>query len=152
MGKINLGRVFLGGIAAGIFMVVGQYIAFVLGAYRKLGEALPAGGHTSFAAKVAMLALVVLGGPLAIWLYAAIRPRFGAGPRTATLAAVYIWLLMMPWGYTVLALGGLLVKLPLGVMIALDIVPLPLSVAGMLIGAWVYKEEGSAAAASAKAG
>src|SRR2546422_4874519 len=26
-----------------------------------------------------------------IWLYAAIRPRFGAGPRTAVLAGFAIW-------------------------------------------------------------
>lgn len=147
MGKINLSRVFLGGVAAGGFVVVVEYIAFLLGAFRKLEEALPAEAHLSLAARLAMVALeLFVGGPLAIWLYAAIRPRFGAGPRTAILAAVYIWLVMGPYGWTVLAIGRLLVKLPPGVMVGLNIAALPLTVAGMLIGAWVYKEEVSGAA------
>ena len=28
-----------------------------------------------------------------VWLYAAIRPRFGAGPRTAVIAGVAMWVL-----------------------------------------------------------
>ena len=30
-------------------------------------------------------------GLLLVWLYAAIRPRFGPGPRTATYAALVVW-------------------------------------------------------------
>ncbi len=32
-------------------------------------------------------------GLLAVWMYAAIRPRYGAGPRTALRAALAVWLL-----------------------------------------------------------
>ena len=32
-----------------------------------------------------------LTGIAALWLYAAIRPRFGAGPRTAITAALAVW-------------------------------------------------------------
>ena len=30
-------------------------------------------------------------GILLVWLYAAIRPRFGPGPKTAILAALVVW-------------------------------------------------------------
>src|SRR5262249_22206685 len=33
----------------------------------------------------------------AVWLYAAIRPRFGAGPRTALIAGVAVWVLAHLW-------------------------------------------------------
>src|SRR4030095_6901619 len=33
---------------------------------------------------------------IGVWLYAAIRPRFGPGPRTAVIAAVVTWALVIP--------------------------------------------------------
>jgi hypothetical protein len=141
MGKINLPRVFLGGIAAGAFAVAVEYIAFLLGAYGKLQEALPAGAHLFGSDQLAVAALeLFVGGPLAVWLYAATRPRFGAGPKNAVRTALYIWLVMMPYGLTILSISGLLVKLPLDVMVVMNIAALPFVVAGMLIGAAVYKE------------
>ncbi|HSE60477.1 MAG TPA: hypothetical protein VLA99_17380 [Nitrospiraceae bacterium] len=37
-----------------------------------------------------MLAAALLS---ALWLYAAIRPRFGAGPKTALYAGLGVWVL-----------------------------------------------------------
>ena len=154
MGKINYARVFLGGIAAGSVAVMVQYAAFFLGAYAKLGEAagLPLGDPSS-AAQLSVAALEILvGGPLAIWLYAAIRPRFGAGPRTALLTSVYIWLVIGPYGLTILAVSGLLVKFPSAVAALLIISTLPFVVGPMLIGAAIYQEEAAPSAAAKAAG
>ena len=43
---------------------------------------------------VLMVVLIFLVGILLIWLYAAIRPRYGAGPGTAVLAGVAAALLL----------------------------------------------------------
>ena len=42
---------------------------------------------------MAFFALVSLSfGVILVWLYAAIRPRLGPGPRTAAIAAAFVWL------------------------------------------------------------
>jgi hypothetical protein len=43
----------------------------------------------------AYVAIDFLFGALLVWLYAAIRPRFGPGPRTALRAAAFAWGLYM---------------------------------------------------------
>jgi hypothetical protein len=86
--------------------------------------------------------LVVLGfvfGILAIWLYAAIRPRYGAGPGTAALAGVAAGLLLgvfpdIGWGLT-------LRLIPARVFAADAVVSLVAMVIATLLGAWVYKEQ-----------
>lgn len=143
MGKINLARVFLGGMAAGIFAVALQSVAFVLGVYHRLGEAagLPL-GEAPLSSQLTIAALeVFVGGPLAIWLYAAIRPRFGAGPRTAILTGTYIWLILVPYGGTILAVSGLLARLPMQVLVAINVASFPLVLAAVMVGAWIYQEE-----------
>ena len=151
MGGINLGRVFLGGAAAGGLAVAIEYIAFFLGAYEKLGEAagLPQLGHPSTSAQLAVGSLQILvGGPLAIWLYAAIRPRFGAGPRTALIASVYVWLVMGPYGLSVLSICGLFVSLPLPVIGLLELASFPFIAVCLLAGAAIYQEAAPSARAA----
>lgn len=154
MGKINLTRVFLGGIAAGGFSVALQCLALFLGAYQKLGEAagLPPGNPSVAAQLTLAVAEVLVGGPAAIWFYAAIRPRFGAGPRTAIFTALWIWLILGPYEQTVIMAWGLAKPLPLGAVAALDIAALPAIAAAVVIGASLYKEEGAPASSRAAAG
>jgi hypothetical protein len=85
---------------------------------------------------------VVLGfvvGILAIWLYAAIRPRYGAGPGTAVLAGVAAGLLYgvfpdIGWGLT-------LRLIPARVWVGDAVFTLVAMVIATLLGAWVYKEQ-----------
>ena len=143
MGKINVGRVFLGGIVAGAFSWAVQYVAVLLGLSRGLSEMLgvPDLANPS-GARILTLAVVeiLVGGPLAIWLYAAIRPRFGAGPKTAIYVALWIWFVLGPYEQTVVTALGFVKPLPLGAMIKMDLASLPLIIAAMLLGAWLYKE------------
>jgi hypothetical protein len=89
-----------------------------------------------------MVLLVVLGflmGILAIWLYAAIRPRYGAGPGTALLAGVAAGLLfgVLPdigWGLTLRLIPG-------KVWTADAVFSLVAMIIATLLGAWVYKEQ-----------
>lgn len=152
MGKINLGRVFLGGMAAGAFSWAVQYLCVLLGLTRGLGDmlGLPLLGDPSTARIITVgVAEVFVGGPLAIWFYAAIRPRFGAGAKTAVITAVWIWFTLGPYEQTVVTAVGFVAPLPFWAMVQMNIASLPVIVASVLIGAWIYKEEEAPAAATA---
>jgi hypothetical protein len=88
--------------------------------------------------------LVVVGfliGFVIIWLYAAIRPRYGAGAKTAVVAGVAAWIFLgvIPD----VALGSMLRLIPTRLW-AIDIVEtLVVTVVAALLGAWVYKEQGA---------
>jgi hypothetical protein len=103
MGKINLGRVLLAGIVAGIVSdVLGYLVDGVLLAPR-WADGMMALGHSEFTPGeiVQFNALGLIAGIFLIWLYAAIRPRYGAGPGTALKAAVGFWII----GYLIPNLG-----------------------------------------------
>jgi hypothetical protein len=97
MGKINLGKVIVGGVAAGAVMNVIDYVinGIVLKAdfaavslARNIPPELGMAGNTIATMVLldfAMAFLIVL-------TYAAIRPRFGPGPKTAVIAALLIGL------------------------------------------------------------
>jgi hypothetical protein len=95
---INTQKVVVGGLVAGVVMNV---IDFVVFAYllrgrmdAELAAAAPTlvgkgmGGGTIAAHVLSDFAI----GILLVWLYAAIRPRFGPGMGTAAKAAVPIWI------------------------------------------------------------
>ena len=93
MGKINLGRVILGGIIAGIvadllgFLVDGVLLAPTWAdQMHKLGR-----GELSTNQMILFNLLGLAGGIALIWIYAAIRPRFGAGVKTAVYAGLTFW-------------------------------------------------------------
>jgi hypothetical protein len=76
-------------------------------------------------------------GIVGVWLYAAARPRLGAGPTTALQVGLVVWLLA--WAFPSIGMmtqglypGGLLL---IGVLWGLVEVPL-----AMVAGAWLYKE------------
>jgi hypothetical protein len=93
MGKINMGRLILGGIVAGIaidlldYLVDGKWLA------QRWADGMALLGKPGFS-PVQIIWFNVLGlltGIAAIWLYAAIRPRFGAGAKTAIIAGLAVW-------------------------------------------------------------
>jgi hypothetical protein len=97
MGKINLGRVILGGIIAGIVAdVLGFLVDGVLLASRwsngmkRLGQ-----GDLSTNQLILFNLLGIVCGIALIWIYAAIRPRFGAGVKTAIYAGLAVWVVGM---------------------------------------------------------
>lgn len=95
---INSSKVLVAGLAAGL---VGNIIAFVgfglMMGKRMEAEAVAvapalAGRGMSSGAIAANVVGTFLIGILIVWLYAAIRPRFGPGMKTATFAALVVWL------------------------------------------------------------
>ena len=109
MGRINTGRVILGGLVAGLVINIGESILNipVIGAesdaaLQALGLEPIGGGNIAV-----FVAMGFLLGLLTVWLYAAMRPRFGPGPKTAVIAGLVVWVLGVLFpsiGYGILGL------------------------------------------------
>jgi hypothetical protein len=106
--RLNTSRILAGGAIAGLIMNVGEAIlhAGALGAdteqlYTTLNVPLPSPGDNV----PVLIGVAFLIGFAAIWLYAAIRPRFGPGPGTAVIAGVAVWILSHVWSGVYLAHG-----------------------------------------------
>ena len=95
MGKINIGRVILGGIVAGVVADLLDYPIDSVWLAPGWAYDMSLLGHTTFSSSmwIEFDVLGIVGGIVAIWLYAAIRPRFGAGLPTAIRAGVVVWIL-----------------------------------------------------------
>lgn len=96
---INTQKVLIGGIAAGVVMNAIDFVVntYIVGARMKAeSEAFKPGMSDQMMTGSAMVSYIVMDFVLAIalvWTYAAIRPRFGPGMKTATYAAVLFWIL-----------------------------------------------------------
>jgi len=86
IGKINLQKVIVGGLVAGVVLNVVDYLLFGV----VLKKDLPVMSTNTILWFVLMDFLY---GIFLVWFYAAIRPRFGPGPRTAVYAGLAIWVL-----------------------------------------------------------
>jgi hypothetical protein len=76
-------------------------------------------------------------GIVVVWLYAAIRPRFGPGPKTAVIAGLVVGLLT----HVTISLAFATLDLAPDNLMAISAVwGMVASVAGALVGAWIYKE------------
>jgi hypothetical protein len=137
--KINFGRVLLGGLVAGLLMNIGEYVLNdkVLGSQMKVYFAehnFPMPGGKAIGVAVVMVFVL---GIVMILGYAAIRPRFGPGPKTAIIAALFAWFGVYFFGNVLGAAFG---------FVPTDILPLLLGwglveyIIGALVGAWLYQE------------
>ena len=93
MGRINVGRVVLGGIVAGIVADVLGYVVDGVLLASQWAEGMKALGRPDFTTNQ-LIGFNIIGlaaGIFTMWLYAAIRPRYGAGPRTAMWAGLAVW-------------------------------------------------------------
>ena len=143
---INTPKVVAGGLVAGVVLTVLDIVVngFLLAsqneaALNALNPSLAA-NMESGGAIATFVVLDLLLGVVLVWTYAAIRPRFGPGPKTAAIAALQVWLLsgilysflvamgIYTWGYLALGAVAALVNLMVSAQ----------------VGAMLYKEEGSA--------
>ncbi|HWA91196.1 MAG TPA: hypothetical protein VG889_14255 [Rhizomicrobium sp.] len=139
MGRINLGRVVLGGIVAGIvinafeFVLNGMVLADQWTALMQSINRMPLG----VSEVVWFNVLAFIQGLAAIWTYAAIRPRFGEGPKTAVIAALLTWVTAY---ILVDAMPTIMGVFPLSMTLILVGVGLVEIVVATLAGAYLYKE------------
>src|SRR5262245_17458233 len=92
MGKINWPRVILGGLVAGVIINISEFLLNGVVLAKDMEAALHALGREVGGTQLAMFTVWgFLVGIFALWLYAAIRPRYGAGAKTALCAAAAVW-------------------------------------------------------------
>lgn len=100
-GGINVGRVFLGGIVAGIVFNVSEYLLNEKVMKSEMETFMKSLGKSAELTSSALAVWIIFGfamGFLAVWMYAVGRTRFGAGPGTASRAGIFFWVLtgLMP--------------------------------------------------------
>jgi hypothetical protein len=140
VGTINWSRVVVGGLVAGLIIDVVEGIleGVILGPEWR--QAMQALGHPLHETGIRVALHIFLGfayGLSAVCLYAAIRPRFGAGPKAALYAGLGVWVLgnFLPsvnWGPKGLVPGDLIV---IAVVVGLAEI-----VVATEAGAWLYRE------------
>ena len=150
MGKINYGRVILGGIVSGIIATILDGFSNVVLLGQLMTDAMKSLNRPSSLPGPAVFGLILLefvGGILAVWTYAAIRPRFGAGARTAVYAGLISWAFVcLPNAAN--ALTGLFGP---SLSLYLNLLSLASSIIATIGGAALYKEAESTAAYQAVA-
>lgn len=139
MNKINVGRVLLGGLVAGLVLNIGEFALndMVLGAQMKAFFAShnfrdPGGSFVATAVGMTFVLGIVI-----VWLYALIRPRCGAGPKTAIVAALISWFGIYLYSGII---NGLLFGIPLNTMLIVLVWGLVEYILGAIVGSALYKE------------
>jgi len=140
MSKINGARVVLGGLLAGVIINTSEFVlnTSVVGkdweeVWRQLGRD-PAEVAASIPIWILWSFLV---GIFGTWIYAAIRPRFGPGPRTAVYAGIALWATV----YLTFALAMVAMQLLPDKLIWLSLFwGLAEAILAVLVAGWVYKE------------
>jgi hypothetical protein len=139
MGGINVNRWLLGSVVAAlvIWLLEGAgsmlYMADMQAALEKLGLRFEMSA-VMFATSVIVC---LISGLVMIFLYAAARPRLGAGPRTAVVVAAVYWL----GGYFLSLVGYQMLGLfPTRMLATWGVVGLVEMILGALAGAWLYRE------------
>ena len=145
MGKINASRVLLGGLLAGVFINLSEFFWNGVVFRSQIEAAMAAINRTEAASSAGAMSLYVvwsfLIGILAVWVYAAVRPRFGAGARTAVRTGIMMWLLVYVQSMVSMAPMALM---PTRIMLISLPVTLVEIIIATLLGAWLYKEESHA--------
>ncbi|MBK8541813.1 MAG: hypothetical protein IPL60_17695 [Ardenticatenia bacterium] len=145
VGKVNWNRVIIGGVAAGVVMLLTEMVSFggifneqIKAAMAALGKDFEAGGMSQFAY---FLAYALVMGITMVWLYAQLRSTYGPGPQTALKAGLVVWALVFlagglgyaandlwPWSLILIGLAVGLVETALGALVGVG-------VSGVMVGA-----------------
>ena len=141
MTHTNRVRVIWGGLLAGVVINVVEYLTngvILKGAWGQVMAALGKPADIS-AGGIAIFNLWgFLLGIGSVWIYAAIRPRYGAGPGTAVRAGLTAWALAVVLANLSNYPLGLF---PVRLLVITSVVALFEIVAGTVAGARLYKEQ-----------
>ncbi len=138
MGKINWGRVLGGGLLAGVVLNVWDFLIngmWLKNDWNAAMHALGKGDMDMSMIKWFIVCDFVVGIWL-VWLYAAIRPRYGMGPKTAAMGAFGFWIVTAAFQLTQSAMG----LFPMDLLVKGIIAGLVGFVLAAQAGAWQYKE------------
>jgi len=139
MSNINLGRVVLGGLLAGLVLNIGEFLLndFVLGnqikefmARHNFAE--PGGNFIAVAVGLTFVMGIVL-----VLGYAMIRSRLGPSVKTAIVAGLFAWFGVYFYSGII---NGILFGLPLATICTVVVWGLVQYAVAAVAGAWLYKE------------
>ena len=139
MGNINFGRVILGGLVAGLVINIGEFLLNEVvfrqqmeEMARRLNVQAPGGSFIAIAVLITFLLGIAI-----VLTYALIRPRVGAGPKSAIVAGLICW-------FCIYVYSGILNSMFFGLgstLVVMGIVwGLVEYLLGALAGSWLYKE------------
>jgi hypothetical protein len=141
MGQINWTRVLIGGVIAAVILFVAGFIIHGLILEPKW-QAWHASGHMPLALSQGAMTLIwiivsLINGLTGVWIYVSIRPRYGAGAKTALIAGLMLWLV-----------GGLVASLaqyalgitPRSVVVVAALGSLVADLIAIVAAAYFYKE------------
>jgi len=139
MGRINVGRVVVSGLLAGLVINVSEFVLNTFVIAKDMEAAMKAMNLPPMNGGViaCFVVLAFLLGIAAVWTYAAIRPRFGPGVVTAVYAALAVYFLAYVY--------------PNSFILAMHVFPRTATIIGLvwgfpeiviatIAGAWAYSE------------
>lgn len=139
MKGINVGRVILGGLVAGLVVNIGETILNTVVLGDSMQEVMtrfnlpPVGGSAIgiFVLQAFLMGILMVG------LYAALQPRFAASAATAVAAALLVWLLATVFGSVGMVVMGFFPAKPALIAMLWGLIELSLA---SLVGTRLYKE------------
>jgi hypothetical protein len=136
---MNYARLLIASAAATLVLIIGQ-IAFVLVIGSRLMAAREAVGLPPFVPQPLLNLLEVFSiGLFLVWLYAAIRPRFGPGLVTALKAGFAGWFAVV--GLSTLHTVTDNFGFPPSLLLLVAILVMPAFIFATVVGAWIYREQ-----------
>jgi len=139
MNNINFGRVVLGGLLAGLVLNIGEFLLndMVLGSQMKAFMAQHNFAEPSGSFMAVAVGLTFVMGIVIVLGYACIRPRLGAGVKTAIIAGLFAWFGVYFYSGII---NGVLFGIPMNTMIMVIVWGLVEYAVAAIAGAWLYKE------------
>jgi hypothetical protein len=141
---INTSKVVVGGLAAAVVNLALGFVAFGMWLGPKMNAEMDA-VIPGASAKMMSGSNMVWGlvgqaaiGFLLVWTYAAMRPRFGPGPKTAVMATLPVWISGAIFYMGYMQMG----TMSSGSYWTGMVVSLIITAASSIVGAMLYKEEG----------
>lgn len=139
MSRINLGRVLIGGLLAGVIINLSEFLLNGVVLAEDMNAAMASLNRPPIApSMIIWFVLISFGFAITlVWTYAAIRPRMGPGVKTAVCAAALCWGL----GYLYPNLFFYVMNLfPRNIIMLSTVWGLVEVVVAGIAGAWVYTE------------
>ena len=139
MSNINLGRVVLGGLLAGLVLNIGEFLLndYVLGSQMKEFMARHNFSEPGANFMVVAVGLTFVMGIVLVLGYAMIRSRLGPGVKTAIVAGLFAWFGVYFYSGII---NGILFGLPLATICTVVVWGLVQYAVAAVAGAWLYKE------------
>jgi len=138
MGNINMGRVILGGLVAGLVINIGEFLLNGMVLADQMKNFMTQHNFTEPKNFIAIaVALTFVLGIVIVLGYACIRPRLGPGVKTAIIAGLFAWFGIYFYSGII---NGVLFGIPMNTMIMVIVWGLVEFCLGAIAGAWLYKE------------